>query len=246
MRIAICDDEPRCLEQVRSVAEEYMVERAEKQVNCTFFSHPEDLLEAAEKSGGFDIYILDIVMPDLNGIRLGVRLRDAGYDGKIIYLTSSEEYALDSFKVKAFDYLIKPIEKGTFFSAVDEAIAAISAKKDKSIVVKAKERSIRITFDSIAYAALSKRSVTYYLMGGKSVESMSLRTNFSEAVRELLADRRFTLCGASMAVNLDHITEIESEAVVFGTSYKAFLGKKACRELRNTWNEFLFSAEEGR
>lgn len=244
MKIAICDDEARYLDQVSLVANEYIDKRKDKQISLHTFSHPEDLLEAAEKAGGYDIYILDIVMPGINGIQLGIRLRNYGYDGKIIYLTSSEEYALDSFKVKAFDYLIKPICKEVFFDTVDEVIKAISVKKDKSIIVKTKERSIKLTFDSIMYADISKRCVVYHLSDGKTVESMSLRTNFSDAVSDLLADSRFVLCGASMAVNMDHITEIENEAVVFGKTYRSFLGKKACRELRNNWNEFLFNWED--
>ena len=83
MRIAICDDEAICLSQVAAVADEY---NKDKGISFDTFSHPEDLLEAAEKIGGYDIYILDVIMPSLNGIELGLKLRDAGYDGKIIYL----------------------------------------------------------------------------------------------------------------------------------------------------------------
>ena len=242
MKIAICDDEERCLEQVLTIAREYAKERT---VSFYSFSHPEDLLESAEKIGGYDIYILDIVMPGMNGIQLGVRLRDAGYDGKIIYLTSSEEYALDSFKVKAFHYIIKPIVKDEFYEAMDDAIKAIAVKKDKSIVIKTKERSVKLTVDSIMYAEINKRGVIYHLIGGRSVESMSLRTSFSESVKGLLEDPRFSLCGAGAIVNMDHITEIGNEEVVFGDTYKPFFGKKACRELRNAWNEFLFNSEGG-
>lgn len=243
MKIAICDDESRCLEHVHTIAKNYVSERKEKNIALSVFSHAEDLLEAAEKAGGFDIYILDIVMPGMNGISLGVKLRDAGYDGKIIYLTSSEEYALDSFKAKAFHYMIKPCGADEFFKTVDEAIASIEVKKDKSIVVKAKERSIKLTFNSILYAELIKRSVVYHLTDGRTVETVSLRTNFSDSVAELLADKRFTLCGVGMAMNMDHITEIGNETVVFSNAEHVFLGTKNARKLRNVWNEFLFETE---
>lgn len=240
MRIAICDDEAACLSRVRAVAEEY---KNDKGVGYDIFSHPEDLLEAAEKLGGYDIYILDVIMPSLNGIQLGQKLRDAGYDGKIIYLTSSEEYSLDAFRVRAFDYLIKPISKDAFYRAVDEAAATISEKKDKSLLVKAKERSVKLTYDSIMYAEFNKRAVVYYLVGGRRVESTTLRTTFSAAMTDLLADRRFTACGQSMVVNLDHVTEVENTAVVFGTTYRPFLGEKNCRKLRDAWAEYLFGQE---
>ena len=53
--------------------------------------------------GAFDIYILDIIMPGCSGIQLGKDLRRADPDGKILHLTSSAEYALESCRVKAFD-----------------------------------------------------------------------------------------------------------------------------------------------
>ena len=243
MRIAICDDEPIWLEQAVSIAEEYVKDRKEKKLSLHIFGGSEDLLEAAEKSGGFDIYVLDVVMPGMNGIELGKKLRNAGYNGKIIYLTSSEEYSLDAFKVKALNYIIKPITKEAFYEAVDEALDLIYVKNEKSIVVKSKERTVKLTFDSIMYIETVKRSMIYHLVGGKSVESLSMRTGFQGAIADLLADKRFVLCGVAMAVNLDHITEVENEAVVFDDTYKPFLGKKLCRELRVAWSDYLLDSE---
>ena len=117
MRIAICDDQQSCLSRAAAAAEEYRKERPERSLRFALFSHPEDLLEAAEKIGGYDIYILDVVMPGLNGIALGERLRSAGYEGKILYLTSSQEYSMDAFRVKAFDYLLKPVTTEAFSKA---------------------------------------------------------------------------------------------------------------------------------
>lgn len=243
MRLAICDDESVCLSLVTTIAEEYIKEHSHHGIVMESFSDPEDLLEASEKNGGFDIYILDVIMPGMTGIELGKSLREHGYDGKIIYLTSSEEYSLDAFRVKAYDYIIKPICKESFNKIVDEVIAAISEKKDKAMIVKTKERSVKLKYDSIMYAEFNKRIICYFLAGGKTVETLTVRTSFSQAVSELLADKRFTICGQSMIVNLDHITEIENNAVVFGNTYRPFLGEKLCRKLRDTWAEYLFDQE---
>ncbi len=243
MRIAICDDDASCLAQAVSAAEQYAQNCADRCVEVSSFTHPDDLLEAAEKTGGFDIYVLDIVMPGMSGIRLGEKLREEDYDGKIIYLTSSEEYGLDAFRVKAFDYLLKPITPEIFARSVDEAAAQISGKKDRHLLVKTKDRSIKLTYDSILYAALNRRVITYYLAGGRVVESTSLRGTFTEAMADLLSDRRFYLCSVGMVVNLDRITEIENEAVVFGSACRAFLGEKNCRKLRGVWSNYLFSEE---
>lgn len=243
MKIAICDDEKSCLDQVLSVAEEYKKDRAQKNISFEVFSSPEDLFCAAQKIGGYDIYILDVIMPFMTGIELGIKLREAEYDGKIIYLTSSEEYSLDAFRVKAFDYIIKPIKKEAFYKTMDEAGAAVSEKKGKSLIVKTKEKSVKVNYDNILFAEFSKRAILYHLVGGKCVESVTVRTTFSQAIQELLCDPRFCACGQSLVVNLDHITEVESSAVVFDSDKSAYVGEKLCRKLREVWSEYLFGQE---
>ena len=243
MRMAFCDDEPLCLAQVMEIAEEYVRDHPDKRLSLHPFAHTEDLLDEAERTGGFDIYVLDVVMPGMNGILLGRKLRDAGYNGKIIYLTSSEEYSLDAFRVRALNYITKPITKEAFYEAVNEALDLIYVKQERSIVVKTKERSVKLTFDSILYVETAKRVVIYHLAGGKSAESLSMRSGFQESIADLLSDKRFALCGASAAVNLDHVTEVESEAVVFDGTDKVFFGKKACKSLRNIWSDYLVDAE---
>ena len=240
MRIAICDDEKSCLAQIQSIAEDY-----EKKYNVQFdaFSHPDDLLEKTQKAGGYDIYILDIVMPDINGIDLGRKLREGGYDGKIIYLTSSEEYSLDAFRVRAFDYIIKPINRESFFRTVNEAVETIGKKKDKKLIVKTKKKSVSLSFDKIMYAESSDRAVHYHLENGVTVSSVTIRTNFAQAVEELLSDNRFVLGSQSILVNLDTLNEIDNTAIVLGDTYRVHLGEKNCRKLRGIWSEYLFSEE---
>ena len=226
MKIAICDDEASCRAQIYDLLCDYVEDRKDKEIQVELFTSPEALLRTVQEGSIFDIVILDIVMPGMNGIQLGQALRNESIDQKIVYLTSSEEYALDSFRVRAFDYLLKPVEKKTLFPVLDEAISSIHIKKDKSLIIKTKETNARVTFDSILYAELAKHAIVYHLIGGKTVESTTLRTTFSEAMQELLTDRRFLLCGTSTLVNLHHITMVENESIVFQDTLRVFLNKK--------------------
>lgn len=85
MKIVICDDETSCREQVLELTKLYAAQNKSKEISISAFSHAEELLEAVYKKGEFDIYILDIVMPGINGIEAGHELRSGGFDGKIIY-----------------------------------------------------------------------------------------------------------------------------------------------------------------
>ncbi|MBQ3534327.1 MAG: response regulator transcription factor [Clostridia bacterium] len=243
MKIAICDDEALCRAEMLAMTQEYSEQYTGQHIEFAAFSHAEDLLEAAKKIGGFDAYLLDIVMPFMNGIELGVELRKRGYDGKIIYLTSSEEYAIDSFRAKPFQYILKPFEKSALYATLDEALESVFAQKHRSIIVRTQESNIKLNLDNILWAELNRRTVVYHLNGGKTVESVQIRITFPEAVQELTKDSRFILCGASMVVNLQHITAVENEALIFKNTFRAYLGKKACREIRSIWYDYTFDGE---
>lgn len=243
MKVAICDDDKLSRALLLDIATDYAEQRKDQTISFDLFSDPHTLLDAVCGGNGFDIYILDIVMPGMDGIQLGKALREKSADSKIIYLSSSKEYALDSYQVRAFYYILKPIEKLVFNQVMDDAIASIYIKKDKSLIIKTSEGSARIAYDSILCAELSKRSVIYHLCGSKTVKSTTIRGSFADSIIDLLADRRFMMAGQSMAVNLDHITEIEVESVVFDNTYRTHLGEKNCRKLRSVWSKYLFDGE---
>lgn len=243
MRIAICDDDGHWRHQILEYTNAYAAANPERGISFTAYEWGSELMDAARKTGGFDVYILDILMHGMNGIELGTRLRQMGFDGKIIYLTSSPEYAIESYRVKAFNYLLKPIRKDLFFAALDDAYSSLAQRKGKGIIVRTKDSSIRVNFDSIEYAELCKRTVIYHLTGGKTLESVSIRSSFSDAVQDLLLDSRFIQCGTSMVANMHHITMVEKDGLLFRNQRKVYLPRKACSDIRSVWYDFYFNEE---
>lgn len=240
MKLAICDDEM----QNQELVEEVIRTSETRPVKIHKFSDAQVLLNEVRKNGGFDVYILDVVMPGMNGIELGKQLRAEGFDGKIIYLTSSQEYAVESYRVKAYDYLLKPVEPQALCQTLDEVWDQLQPREEKYISVKTKDGSIRLCMDDVMYVQLSKRAAVYYLTGGRQYQSMTLRVPFPEAVKELLEDRRFVLCGQGLLANLQHLTMVETEALVFRDTERVYLGVKNCRELRPRWADFWFGGED--
>ena len=242
MRIAICDDDAHCREEILCMVNEYIA-GSDRRSSVTVYERADTLLDDVLRFGGFDIYILDIIMPGVNGIHLGMELRKHDYIGKILYLTSSREYAIDAFQAKASEYLLKPVEKNKLFVALDDAIQTISNRKEKSFIVKTRERSIKLGLDSILYVGLYNKTIIYHLVDESAVESTSIRTTFSDAIVELLLDGRFVLCGNSVAVNLYYITMAETDTLFFRNGSKLYIGKRAGREVRSAWTDFWMSGE---
>ena len=95
LKLALCDDEAEQRAAVSRLLREYAALRPELTVKLSVFSSGMELLTAAEEER-FDLYVLDVVMPDLSGIDLGVKLRELGHYGAIVYLSISPEYAVES------------------------------------------------------------------------------------------------------------------------------------------------------
>ena len=102
LRIAVCDDEEKQLHEITRLLEAYFRSRPSLNGQVETFLSSSGLLERAGSLGGFDLYILDILMPELTGIETGRRLRALGDGGEIIYLTCSNDFAADSYDVRAF------------------------------------------------------------------------------------------------------------------------------------------------
>ena len=184
-------------------------------------------------------------MPGINGIKLGVELREFDPDGKILYLTSSIEFAYESYQAKAFDYILKPVQRDRLFAALDDAIRTIANRKEKSLIVKTRENRVKLTLDQILYVELVDRRVVYHTLSGESVESSSIRTTFAECIQELLADGRFVMCGSGIAVNLYHVTKADIETLFFKNGEKLYIGKRAGRDMLSIWSDFWMNREEG-
>ncbi len=238
VKIAICDDE----EEYRNTALNYVGEYAERTGDegiliSSFFSGKQ-LLNAVEEYGSFDIYILDVVMPNMSGIDLGLELRKRDPDGKIIYLTCTPEYGANSYLTGAFFYLLKPVDKGKLFEVLKAAIERVRERKQKRILVKTSEQTTMLSYDDILYVELSRRSLEWSLLDGKKLRSTTVRAPFAELVGGLLKDDRFFICGASLAVNLYHVISVEKDGVVFKNKKKLYASKTACAAIRSKWLDF--------
>ena len=227
MRIALCDDDKLYRSQLFDLMNEYITANPNKEIVFSIYESGEELLNVVERTGNFDLYILDIVMQEINGIDLGLKLRSMGSNAKIVYLTNNVEFALDAFKVRAYHYILKPINKDDFFSLLNETTDIIASQNIKSFPVKTKDGTIKLNYDNILYAELCRRVITYHLINGKSIDSLTIRTPFAEAVQELIQDKRFILCGTSLLVNLHHITSIENDMILFKSTHKVYLSKKS-------------------
>ena len=242
LRIAICDDEPQYVQQITNFVQEYLHGHPELSGQIDSFSLGRELLYQAEESGGFDLYLLDIIMPGLNGIQTGRQLRQLGDGGEIVYLTTSPDYAVDSYSVRAFFYLLKPLEKGRLFEVLDAAVKKLNDRRSKAVLIATRDGPRRLLLDQILYVERVGRGLRYFCSDG-AVDSLSLRVPFHAAVEPLLADPRFCQCGSSFAFNLQHVTGVSGQEVLLDSGGSVAIPRASVAPFKHAWGRFWL--EEG-
>lgn len=238
MRIAVCDDEKPELEKILGLLREYDRARQDLSLTLSAFSGAESLLNFVDEYGGFDLYILDIVMPETNGIQLGSSLRKLGEEGMIVYLTNSPDFAVDSYTVEALGYLLKPVGADSLFSCLDKAADRFALRNQNVVIVRMSRSERAIPVWDILYAERVRRLVAYHTRSGPVINSATFNGTFQNAVASLLEHREFLLVGSSFAVNLRHVTEITRHNLVIAGEYRISIPRGKYEAYKSAWSDY--------
>ena len=223
IRIAICDDSPAFLQQTKFMITHWDTPAA-RNIALELFEDGDSLL-SAHAQDPFDIILLDIVMPLLNGIEAARELREHDKTVKIVFLTSSAEYAVDSYTVKASNYLLKPVHPDSLFACLDELIDQLHGSA-KSIVVKGIDATHRILLSDIEHVEAQLKHVAFFLKGNRTVESAEPFYTYENA---LVLDDGFFKCHRSYIVNIHHIDNY-SHTEIFMRSGRHIPISRSCQK----------------
>jgi len=173
------------------------------------------------------------MMPVTNGIDTARFLRDQQDDGFIIFLTAERNYAVESYQVHAFYYLLKPADTATLSPLLDKCIENIRSEGSDTITVNGSEGLRSIPVSDINYVCIRDRRAQYHLTDGSVVETVTLRIPFKTLVQELVEQSRFVMCGAALVINVMHVREVNWEEVAhFKSGEKISLPHAAAETLK--------------
>ena len=235
LRIAVCDDDREQLEQISRMLRAYLLARPGLDGTVTVFSDGETLLAGSGQN--FDLCLLDVLMPGCNGIQTGLALRALGKDCQIIYLSASDEYAVESYEVGAFFYLLKPVEPEKLFQVLDRAVDKLDRRRNQAVMVQTADGVRRVLLANIRYVERTGRSIRYHCTDG-TVDSRTIRTAFREAVAPLLTDPRFALCGASFVLNFQHVTAVQGQAAQLDDGSSVTLPRTSAADFKRAWGQY--------
>lgn len=205
--IAICDDNTADIERLVALTKQW-VSRQKEEIGVRAFSSAHELLDAVSQYAPPDIFILDILMPEMTGISLGEQLHRYVSDPLLIYLTSSEDYYAEAFRLYAFQYLRKPVSGAALFPVLDKALARCKKQKDNVFSLKTSQGVVQIPVRTIAYIELRAHIGHVHLASGECLKGLYMRTGFDTFLEPLLGQERFVKTHVSFAVNLEYAARL--------------------------------------
>ena len=207
-QVCIVDDEIKEIKSLKDSIFSFFKSKS-LTVNVDKYDNPVSFLNNFEKSK-YDLILLDISMPQKNGIDVAHLIREKDDMVKIIFTTSLIQYAIKGYEVNAFDYLLKPISYSSFCLTMERLMKFIS--NDECIIIsKNKNTTIKIPIMNIKYIEVIDHKVIFHTTG----ETYSLRDTLDNYI-EKLKDHYFSLCNRCYLVNLYYVTKIEEGAAYIG------------------------------
>lgn len=202
MKIGICDDEQHIHEKVTKLLLLYSEEK-QIMIDVVHYYSASQLLDKMQE---LDLLFLDIEMPEMDGVEAAYRLRDWGIDYKIIMLTAKVERFKDAFRIGAFRFVSKPIEKQEFDHAIDDVREHMVGMK--TVTVFRDGISYNIVQKDILYIEADRSATLIY------TNNSEYRSEYSLAMwMERLDNRMFFQSHRSFVVNMGKIDKIDKNVI---------------------------------
>lgn len=235
MYIAVCDDDSREITEITALLEEYRLENNVDLRYRTFRSGTE--LCSAMGAGEYDMLLLDVLMPGLNGMETAHEIREFDEEVKILFLTSSPEFALESYSVKATDYILKPVSKARLWHVID-ALQAEGTDIPEGFPVKSAHGGYgRILFSKLVFVEVIQKRLYFHLSDGTTREVVAPLAEFEARLTER---PEFVKVHRSYIVNLWHSSELTPGGIVTYSGETIPISRLLYPQVRKAYMEHLF------
>ena len=209
IRIAIVEDNTEEMQLMKSYVDRCSKERG---FLCTVDSYTDGdgIVEGIQ--AGYDLIILDIELPLINGMDAAEEIRKMDQDATIIFVTHNPNYAIRGYKVQALDYLLKPVQYKAFDEVMERALAQRSSNSKKYIRVKIRSGTVKLDVSQIRYVDVLDHYLCYHTSEGDIKTQASMR----DAVKALEGEPFFQ-CNKAFLVNLAYVDGISGNDLIIGS-----------------------------
>lgn len=207
MRIAVVDDEPVAVRLLNQQLDRYSQEHG-IDLQVTSFTDGMELVSSYRPE--WDVILLDVEMPVLDGIEAARQIRALDGNVIIIFLTNFAQYAVDSYSVGALDYVLKPVNYSMLSAKLQRVLLLLAQQSDRSIIIRNADGHHRLSLRDVYYIEILNHTLFYHTAQGILSATGSLTI---KALEEELRSDGFARCSQGHLVNLRCADAIEKDTV---------------------------------
>ncbi len=227
-RVALCEDEQLFFD-AQEKACRTILDRLNIEYHISMFSNSTDFLHAfCQEKQRYNLILLDIIMDGCSGMELAQQVREADQEAAIIFITSSKDYALEGYDVKALHYLIKPIDSelleklilsdyqnrfANHFFLLDSDLGKIQIAVKEMICMETVGRKVEVTLSD---------EIVYY--PGK----------LTELLNELQKES-FVRCHRAFALNIKKIRELRKQEAIAANGKRIPVSRTFSKEVKKAF-----------
>ncbi len=225
MNAAIVDDMTAEREILRSLLQQYAANQ-QQTVQITEFHSGRELLEGYI-AGSYDVVFLDIFLNNENGIDCAWKLRQLDETVNLIFLTTSSEFGVKSYDVRAADYIVKPATPQKLTRALHYCKIAVS-KSEPAITVTARQQPVEIALHRILYADYQNRAACIHLQDCIT----PIAGTFAALSEQLTTYAQFMSCFKGIVVNLEQVRELGGNYLILKNGERLPVSRRLQRQVQ--------------
>ena len=234
VKIAICDDEPLFIQRATELIERWAQE-TKSYVNIYRFHNGEDFLTESAHFH-FDLLLLDILMPRVSGMEIAKEIRKSNQNVSIVFLTSSKEFAIESYEVKAQGYLLKPVSYNKLKEVLDEVLERMETKS-KYLVIRTSLYYQKLYHYEIEFIEAQNKKLIFHTVSGNEY---IVSETFSVYEKKLLQEEKFFKCHRSYLVYLPNIDHFNSSEIIMKSGKQIPIARGKAKQLKEAYFAILF------
>ena len=230
--IAVCDDEKAVIRQLAGYLEQIR-NGSEDTFDVYYYSSARELYDNLERDT--EILLMDISMDGMTGMECARKLREEGFEGDIIFITSMEGCAVEGYSVHAFGFLVKPI----IFEELKKTLTDCLEKRDRLrraiLPVETAAGTELLSIGEIVYAEVFQHSTSFVMKDGRRVDA-AIQLSAAET---RLKGRGFFRCHRSYLVNMRCVSRIGQTELFLSDGSAVPLSRHRVREFLDTYARFM-------
>ncbi len=207
IHIAVVEDDQNYADQIMSYLDRFAQEN-QLDIRTQCFR---DGMEIAEGyTPVYDVILLDIEMPLLDGMSTAEHIRQKDPDVILIFITNLAQYAIRGYSVNALDYVLKPVGYAAFAMKLQKACRILAGRETRYVLLTDEQESRRISVSNIRYIEVADHQLIYHTTAGDFFQFGTLRKLEDEL------GGGFARCNHCYLLNLAYVDGIREDCVLLG------------------------------